>query len=315
MTSAPYTPSPPSLWVDLDGPVHYVDHGGPAGAPLLVCVHGLGGSHANWAALAPLLTDRYRVLALDLAGFGLTAGGPRSATVAGNILLLQRFLAKVSTGPVVLIGNSMGALICARLAYEHPELVDALVLISLALPPALTVPDRLTLAAFAEFGLPAPLRRARARRRPPLSQEQAMEQLLQLCCGDASRIPREVIDLHVALAQRHVSVPNAEADFLLATRSLIWIMARRRRYAAMLHGLRTPVMLMHGDRDRLIPLRSARTAAAANPYWRFEIAKGAGHIPMLEVPQWTADHLHDWLPAALATARLGWPDEGDPLDG
>src|SRR5687768_11880175 len=107
MDTAEYTPSAPSRWVDLDGPVHYVDHGGPAGAPLLVCVHGLGGSHANWAAIAPLLTERYRVMALDLAGFGLTRGGPRSATVTGNRLLLHRFLATVGGGePAVLVGNS-----------------------------------------------------------------------------------------------------------------------------------------------------------------------------------------------------------------
>src|SRR5690349_14433892 len=113
MDIAAYTPSAPSCWIDLDGPVHYVDHGGPAGAPLLGCVHGLGGSHANWSAIAPLLTDRYRVIALDLAGFGLTHGSPRSATVTENRLLLHRFLAEVADGPVVLVGGSMGGLITA----------------------------------------------------------------------------------------------------------------------------------------------------------------------------------------------------------
>jgi len=63
--SISYEP-PPSQWVDLDGPVHYVDHGGPADGPLLVCVHGLGGSLVNWAAVAPRLTDTVRLVALDL---------------------------------------------------------------------------------------------------------------------------------------------------------------------------------------------------------------------------------------------------------
>ena len=54
MTTSAYAPTAPSKWVDLDGPVHYVDHGGPAGAPLAVLVHGLGGSHANWAPFAEL---------------------------------------------------------------------------------------------------------------------------------------------------------------------------------------------------------------------------------------------------------------------
>jgi pimeloyl-ACP methyl ester carboxylesterase len=302
MDIAAYTPTAPSCWIDLDGPVHYVDHGGPAGAPLLVCVHGLGGSHANWSAIAPLLTDRYRVLALDLAGFGLTGGNPRSATVAGNRELLNRFLAAVADGPVVLLGNSMGGLITALQAAEEPQTVSALVLIDPALPPVLRVPDRLVVSAVAAVGLPGPARRRITDRRAALTPAQAALRLLRLCCADPSRIPREVIDQHIALARRRGSVPNAEADMLLAARSLAWILARRRKYAALLHGLSMPVMLIHGDRDLLIPIRAARQAAAANPSWRFEIATGVGHVPMLEAPAWTAGRLTDWLPSALRTA-------------
>jgi pimeloyl-ACP methyl ester carboxylesterase len=302
MDIAAYTPSAPSCWIDLDGPVHYVDHGGPAGAPLLVCVHGLGGSHANWSAMAPLLTDRYRVIALDLAGFGLTHGSPRSATVTENRLLLHRFLAEVADGPVVLVGGSMGGLITAMQASEEPQTVSAVALISPALPPALSMPDPLVMSTFAAFGLPGPARRAVYGRRPPLTAAQAALRLLRLVCAEPSRIPREIVDQHVALARRRGTIPNAEADALLAARSLAWIMARRRRYAALLQGLRMPVMLIHGDKDRLIPIRAARHAAAANPSWRFEVATGVGHVPMLEAPAWTAGKLRDWLPTALNQA-------------
>ena len=44
-----------SHWVDLAGRTPYVDFGGPADSPVLVLVHGLGGSHLNWALFAPLL--------------------------------------------------------------------------------------------------------------------------------------------------------------------------------------------------------------------------------------------------------------------
>src|ERR1035437_10936648 len=66
---------PTSRWVDLGVPVHYVDHGGPPGAPLLVMVHGLGGSLVTWAALAPLRTDPARGPPLALIGLGTTPAG------------------------------------------------------------------------------------------------------------------------------------------------------------------------------------------------------------------------------------------------
>ena len=85
-----------SCWVDLDGPVHYLDYGGPAGASVIVAVHGLEGSAVNWSALAPLLTDRYRVLAPDLAGHGFTRSAGRGVDVSSNRVLLHRFIEAVA---------------------------------------------------------------------------------------------------------------------------------------------------------------------------------------------------------------------------
>src|SRR5256885_14817167 len=72
--------------VDLDGPVHYADFGG-SGRPI-VLVHGLGGPHLNWLAVAPGLTPRARVLALDLARLRRTPTAGRTARVGANRKLL-----------------------------------------------------------------------------------------------------------------------------------------------------------------------------------------------------------------------------------
>lgn len=289
--------------VDLDGEVHYVDHGGPEGAPAVVLVHGLGGSHANWTAMAPMLTPTYRVLALDLAGFGLTAGSPGAATVKRNRLLLHGFLAEVVGEPAVLVGSSMGGLISALQATQEPATVRALALFDPALPFRPALPDRLTLSTFVQLGLPLPVRRYLMRRHGPVTPEQATERatnrLLRLVTADPGRIPARIIDEHIALAHRRHEIPNTEADLLLAARSLGWMMFRRREFAAMLRRLRLPVLLVHGDSDRLIPVAAARAAAAANPGWRFELGVGVGHVPMVEAPAWTAGLLLDWLPAAL----------------
>src|SRR3954462_2715401 len=141
---------PPSRWADLDGPVHYVDFGGPADGPLVVCVHGLGGSHANWLPIAPPLAGPHRVLALDLGGFGLTRGGARGTSVTANTGLLHRFLTELAGEPAILLGNSMGGPDPAVEPAEPPEGVAGLAMLDPALPVYLSArPDPLVVAAFA----------------------------------------------------------------------------------------------------------------------------------------------------------------------
>lgn len=301
---------PPSLWVDLDGPVHYVDYGGPANGPQLVCVHGLGGSLVNWAAVAPTLAQTCRVLALDLSGFGRTRGEGRSSSVNANQQLVHRFLTEMSPDPVILVGNSMGGLISVLQTAAHPDTVAGLVLIDPALPIGLGArPDPMVAAMFGLYSLPAVGRSVVARRRSAHSAEQQALAVMRLCCADTSRVPQHVVEHHLELARERYEYPDVDSELLVAARSLMWVLARRRQHAAILKKITVPVLLLHGDKDRLIPIASARAAAAANPTWRFEVAEGVGHVPQLEVPDWTIDHILDWLETdGIAAAYAASPD-------
>ena len=285
-----------SRWADLGVPVHYVDHGGPADGPLLVMVHGLGGSLVNWAALVPLLTDTCRVLALDLVGFGHTKAGTHSTSISANQLMLQRFLSEVAGDPAVLVGNSMGGMIAILQAARHPETVAALVLIDPALPvPAGSRPDLFVAASFGMYAVPHlghAMLKARRRVRSP---EQLAMDVLRLCCVDPGRVSAEVLEQHMEMARARSGYPSIDAHFLAAARSLMSALARRGSYLATMRSIQVPVLLLHGERDRLVPIGASRAAAAANPSWRFEVAPDAGHVPQLEVPEWTADHILDWL--------------------
>ncbi|MGZ4589297.1 MAG: alpha/beta fold hydrolase [Actinomycetes bacterium] len=298
-----------SRWVDLDGPVHYVDYGGPTDGPLLVCVHGLGGSVVNWAAVAPELAASCRVVALDLAGFGRTRGAGRPTTVHANQRLLSRFLAEVTGSPAVLVGNSMGGLISVMQTDAEPETVAGLVLVDPALPVGVRArPHPLVALLFALYAVPAVGRTVMSRRRALRSVEEQAMDVLRLCCADASRVPAEVVAAHLELARERRDYPNVDAELVLAAQSLLWVLARRRHHAQMLRNITVPVLLLHGDKDRLVPIAAARGTAAAHPLWRFEIATDVGHVPQLEVPEWTITHILDWLAtdgraAAMAAAR------------
>ena len=69
------------------------------------------------------------------------------------------------------------------------------------------------------------------------------------------------------------------------------------------HGEGTPVLLLHGERDRLVPVRLAREAARRNPQWRLETLPDIGHVPQLEAPDDVADRIIDWLTSVAETSH------------
>jgi pimeloyl-ACP methyl ester carboxylesterase len=123
-TSAPWTFAEPwgaRGWIsDIDGPVHWIDFGGDGDGTPIVFVHGLGGSHLNWSLVGKALAQGRRAVALDLRGFGLTPGAPRSTSIRANVRLLNAFVNEVVGAPVVLVGNSMGGVISVLQTHNNP---------------------------------------------------------------------------------------------------------------------------------------------------------------------------------------------------
>src|SRR2546430_11006033 len=187
-----------SRTIDPDGPVQCADFGGTG--PTLVLVHGLGGPHGNWMAVAPALARDARVLAVDLAGFGRTPLGERSADVHANRILLDRFLEAVAAGPVVLVGNSMGGLVAMMEAALAPERVAGLVLVAPAPPRSAAAPMDRTVAALFLHALPGLGQLALRRPARLLGPAGQVRSTLALCCADAPRVAPEVVAAHVALA-------------------------------------------------------------------------------------------------------------------
>ena len=284
--------------VDLDGPVHYVDHGGPADGPVLVCLHGLGGSHANWHDLAPLLTSRARVLAVDLAGHGRTPRAGRSSSVRANRTLLHRFLTEVVREPVVLVGNSMGATIAILEAAAAPAGVDGLVLIGPALPrtrsgrPAPALARQVAICAVPRIG-----EKVLVRRRERLGAEGLIRETLALTTADASRVSDGMRRLAVELLDCRAAGPDTEAAFLEAARSLGLLLARASSFRATLASVRAPALVLQGALDRLVPAAGVRQLAGLQPAWRVEVLDGVGHVPQIEAPERTAALIHGWLAA------------------
>ncbi|TQN43642.1 pimeloyl-ACP methyl ester carboxylesterase [Blastococcus colisei] len=284
-----------SRTVDLGGPVHYVDFGGPDAAPTVVLVHGLGGSHLNWDLFAPLLSDHARVLALDLPGFGRSEPGDRRTTVHDNVQVLDRFLAEVAGTPAVLVGNSMGGMISILQAAASPRTVDGLVLLDAAVPGPRRALDPLVAATFAAYAIPRVGERFLALRRKRSTPLRQVRDMLRLCGVDPDALPPSVIDRSLALVEQRQDVPAMDRAFLSATRSLVRVLLDPRRYREAMSSIRVPVLMVQGDADRLVPVAAAREVAGTHPGWRYLELPGVGHVPQLQVPDRVAEAVLAWL--------------------
>jgi pimeloyl-ACP methyl ester carboxylesterase len=284
-----------SRTVDLGGPVHVLDYGGAPDGPTVVLVHGLGGSHLNWDLFAPLLTPRARVLALDLPGFGRSEPGTRRATVPANVAVLDRFLRDVAGTPVVLVGNSMGGMISLLTTAAAPHLVRGLVLVDPAVPGPLRRPDPLVGLTFATYAMPGVGEYAlRARRLRAGARTQVLD-MLRLCGVDPATVPPSLVDRSVALVEERRDVPGMDRAFLAAARSVLRVLADPRRYRRAMAAVDVPVLLVHGDTDRLVSVHNARDVAARHPEWRYVELPGVGHTPQLQVPEQLATEVLGWL--------------------
>ncbi|GAB4050470.1 alpha/beta fold hydrolase [Catellatospora paridis] len=285
-----------SAYVDLGGPVHYVDFGGRPDTPPVVLVHGLGGSHLNWTRIAPLLTPYARVTALDLAGFGRTGGAAGPTTVTANAELLRRYLTEVVGEPAVLVGNSMGGMVSTLTAAAAPDAVCGLALIDPSVPIAPKVKiDPQIRRLFLINLVPGLAGWAMRRRLATVPARQRIEETLAMTCADPSRVPEQVIADAVALDEEMTAANPRRADsYLGASRSLLRLLARPSAYWQAMASLRMPVLLTHGVHDRHVPIGSARAVAARLPHWTY-VELDSGHVPQLEHPRELSEHLLAWL--------------------
>jgi pimeloyl-ACP methyl ester carboxylesterase len=280
-----------SIEVDLNGPVHIVEHGG-TGTPILL-IHGLGGSHLNWSAVAEPLTKFGSVRAIDLVGFGYTKPFSRSCAVQAQRDLVIDYLREHADAPALLVGNSMGGLISILVAEAAPELVDGLILVDAALP---TIRPRLDIPVIKGLIRPlipgvGPRMYAQAIEDP----EAYMDEVFKVLFVDRSAVDAEHRKVALEMTKARAEMPWAGPAFAEAARSLFRVLIRRRAFVKHIESITADALIVHGDKDRLVDVASARWLAKLRPDWQLEIFENVGHVPQLEVPDRLLDVVERWL--------------------
>lgn len=279
-----------------------------AGSSPVLLVHGLGANTLSWEPIAQPLADALgtTVTAIDLIGFGRTRVPERTASIATNRQLVIAVLENL--GPSIVLGNSMGGSISIGVAARRPDLVERLVLIDPALPhPHPGVVDMLRYARFAPVmisSLGGRVVRARARLLGP---ERVVDTSLAWSLHDPTRLDPDLRRRLIALATERYDYAEAPRGYAEAARSLLLYLARGVLADLAVGASGPPILLVHGEHDRLVTLDAARDAAARNAHVDLHVLDGVGHAPQLEDPERLVAVLVAWLDARMSECQSQHP--------
>lgn len=305
-TAAPAWQAPDQYAELLGLRVRYRTWGDPGADTAYLLVHGLGGSLENWGLVAPALAAKGGfVLALDLAGFGATlVSAARQARVGRNVELVEAFLRDVVGRPAIIAGNSMGGLICLRVAARGRVPVEGAVLVDPLIPLSpVHRPHPLVAVAFTIYTIPVLNRAFLKMRAGEQHLEDNVQQALKLVTTDVARVDPQVHAAHVAIARARLTQSNTAESFLAAAHTTLLHGVRRRDYSKHSTAIAAPVLLLHGDRDRLVNVGSARWLAHRHPEWTYVEGSGIGHTPMLDQPEWVTQSILDWAAKHLKVSQ------------
>lgn len=286
--------------IDFDGPVSVIEYGGSG--PLMVCVHGLEGSAYNWRLVAPELTKTHTVVAPDLRGFGYTEPNGNPVTVEHNAEVVATTI-KAYGGPAVLMGNSMGGLISILAAATFPDLVTDLILVDPAGPVASwTHVDPSALVTLGTPLIPGIGKRVVDAYRATRTAEEGVMDSYRFVAADPSMVSEEAYADALEIAQLRRDQPWSSSVLVEASNSIAPYVLRKKKFLSVVHRVSQPTLLIHGLRDGVIQVQTAKWIAQQRPDWTAVYLKDLGHVAMIEAPEKFLAVIDTWLKAVETAA-------------
>ncbi|MGN6257787.1 MAG: alpha/beta fold hydrolase [Solirubrobacterales bacterium] len=258
--------------VEVHGrPMSFIEAGS---GPVLLLIHGMAGTCANWESVIEPLSINRTVIAPDFPGHGASAPGGGDYSLGGLASSLRDLMLALGHERATLVGHSLGGGVAMQFTYQFPEMVERLVLVSSGgLGPDVS-----------------PLLRAAALPGADL--------FISATAGVGTQIGSAIgrgigaigfrpnADLaEVARGYATLRDPERRKAFLATLRSVVDMEGQRIAALDRLYLAETlPLLIVWGENDPIIPVEHAREAHAQLPSSRLEIFEDTGHVPMLERP-------------------------------
>ena len=262
-----------------------------AAKPPIIFIHGFGASIEHWRHNLPEIAQHSTVYALDLLGFGASRKADTEYSAALWTEQLHDFWQTFIGVPAILVGNSIGSLVCLNASATYPEMVAGLTMLSLPdvsvrenmLPPAISP---IVTAVENLFASPLLIKNLlKLVRRPNIIRKWA---------GVAYPNKAAVTDELVGILSSPAYDEGSEQTLYRLSRSI-----RKASFAKsvseLLPRVTAPILLIWGLQDKMIPPKQAQEIAKLNPSIKLIELANAGHCPHDEYPEQFNSLLLSWL--------------------
>ncbi|TNE58150.1 MAG: alpha/beta hydrolase [Alphaproteobacteria bacterium] len=274
--------APPSRFVQLPGGMtaHYRDQGNVNGR-VLVLLHGSNDSLFTWEPWVAELGQDYRLITVDLPGHGLSSFAENNVYTSDIYLnFVSEFIGVLQLDTFVLGGNSMGGKIAWRYALDHPEKLEALVLldasgIDLGGPPQeegllYQVAETPGLNKVLDYVLP----------------EKLVANTLRDAIYDDDLVTQAMVDQYHDLLLREGRRQASKARLLAP---------KEAQPTERLGEISVPTLILWGEEDTYVSVEAAYIFDAQIPNSALIVYPEVGHLPMVEVPEDSAASLKAFL--------------------
>ena len=239
------------------GVVHFRDEG-PREGPALAFINALGTDFRIWDEAAAMLSRDFRIVRYDKRGHGLSEAGPDRYDMADYAQDLSAILDSLGVARATVVGLSVGGLIAQELYRQRPALFSSLVLCDTAAKVGTDESWDQRIAEVERGGV-----------------EAIADSILQrwFTADFHARRSDELIGWRAMLSR------SPKQGYLAACGAL-----KRADLRACLPAIATPTLCLVGEDDGSTPVALVRETADLIKGSRFEIVRGAGHLPNLEQP-------------------------------
>lgn len=257
------------------------------GTDTILLLHGAGVDSAlmSWAEVIPLLSEKYRVIAPDLPGYGDSDRIDGEYSLLFYTEIIKGVVEAFQCGPVILAGLSLGGGISLNMALEYPELVKLLIPVdSWGIFPRLPY-HRLT------YWYTRSKVNEKLYKWTGKYDWLVRWSLASSLIGDKSKIT----DALTAEVQRAMLEPGAGQPFISFQKSEITKDGLKTDLFSRLGEIMIPTLLIHGSQDKAVPLKDAVAASKLIPDCELYIMKGCKHWPQKERPEEFSQAVDDFV--------------------